>query len=72
MISDIQNLWVESWNVSKGDTDLTNARIGGRATKANPNKEDVNFWNNQGPVWVEGYINWRKAICPAGIVSLRR
>jgi hypothetical protein len=61
MIDDIKNLWTESWNISKGDTDLTNARVGGRATKANPNKEDVNFWNNQGPMWVEGYINWRKA-----------
>ena len=61
MINDVQNLWDESWNTCKGDTDLTNARVGGRATKANPNKEDVNFWQNQGPRWVEGYIAWRKA-----------
>ena len=61
MINDVQNLWDESWNTCKGDTDLTNARVGGRATKANPNKEDVNFWQNQGPRWVEGYINWRNA-----------
>jgi hypothetical protein len=60
MIDDIQNLWVESWNTCKGDTDLTNARVGGRETKANPNKEDVVFWNTRGPMWVEGYINWRK------------
>jgi hypothetical protein len=61
MISDVQNLWTESWNVCKGDTDLTNARVGGRATKANPNKEDITFWQNQGPRWVEAYIAWRKA-----------
>ena len=60
MINDIQNLWTESWNISKGDTDLTNARVGGRATKANPNKEDETFWQNTGPKWVEGYIAWRK------------
>ena len=60
MIDDIRNLWTESWNVSKGDTDLTNARIGGRATKANPNKEDETFWQTIGPKWVEGYIAWRK------------
>lgn len=60
MISDVVNLWTESWNVSKGDTDLTNARIGGRATKVNPNKEDINYWQAQGPVWVEQYIAWRK------------
>lgn len=60
MISDVVNLWTESWNVSKGDTDLTNARIGGRATKVNPNKEDINYWQAQGPMWVEQYIAWRK------------
>ena len=56
-----QQLWDNAWKLSKGDTDLTNARVGGRATKANPNKEDVNFWQTQGPRWVDGYINWRKA-----------
>jgi len=56
-----QQLWDTAWDLCKGDTDLTNARVGGRATKANPNKEDVNFWQNQGPKWVEGYINWRNA-----------
>jgi putative RecB family exonuclease len=61
MINDIQNLWTESWNVSKGDIDLTGARVGGRATKANPNKEDETFWHTTGPKWVENYINWRKA-----------
>jgi hypothetical protein len=60
MINDVQNLWDNSWNVCKGDTDLTNARVGGRATKANPNKEDVTFWQSAGPRWVEGYIAWRK------------
>ena len=56
-----RQLWDQAWLESKGDTDLTNARVGGRATKANPNKEDVTFWQNQGPRWVEAYIAWRKA-----------
>ena len=55
-----QQLWDQAWLESKGDIDLTNARVGGRATKANPNKEDVTFWQNQGPKWVEAYIAWRK------------
>ena len=55
-----QQLWDEAWVASKGDIDLTDARVGGRATKANPNKEDQNFWQSQGPKWVEGYIAWRK------------
>lgn len=53
-------LWDDAWKLSKGDIDLTNARVGGRATKANPNKEDVNFWQAQGPKWVDAYIAWRK------------
>jgi putative RecB family exonuclease len=59
-VSTASKLWSTAWDLSKGDTDLTNARVGGRATKANPNKEDVNFWQTVGPRWVEGYIAWRK------------
>ena len=55
-----QQLWDQAWLESKGDTDLTNARVGGRATKANPNKEDITFWQTAGPKWVEAYIAWRK------------
>ena len=60
MINDADNLWTESWNACKGDIDLTNARIGGKATKLNPNKEDINFWQTAGPMWVSEYIAWRK------------
>ncbi len=59
-MSTANQLWSTAWDLSKGDTDLTNARVGGRATKANPNKEDVTFWQSAGPRWVEGYIAWRK------------
>jgi len=55
-----QLLWDKAWAESKGDIDLTNARVGGRASKANPNKEDETFWHAQGPKWVESYIAWRK------------
>ena len=54
-------LWAKAWAQELGDKDLTNARVGGRATKANPQKEDVNFWQATGPQWVQAYINWRKA-----------
>ena len=60
MINDVDNLWTESWNTCKGNIDLTNARIGGKATKLNPNKEDINFWQTAGPMWVSEYIAWRK------------
>jgi putative RecB family exonuclease len=60
-MSQVQELWQTAWDESKGDLDLTNARVGGRATKANPNKEDQDFWQTAGPRWVEGYIEWRKA-----------
>lgn len=53
-------LWQSAWDSSKGDIDLSTARVGGRATKANPNKEDQAFWQTKGPEWVEAYIAWRK------------
>ena len=53
-------LWTDAWNDSKGDVDLSTARVGGRATKANPNKEDQTFWQTAGPKWVEDYIAWRE------------
>lgn len=53
-------LWQEAWDESKGDIDLDAARVGGRATKANPNKEDQHFWHGAGPKWVQGYIAWRE------------
>jgi hypothetical protein len=60
-VIDSKQLWDQAWLESKGDIDLTNARTGGRATKANPNKEDVPFWNETGPRWVQAYIEWRNA-----------
>ena len=54
-------LWAKAWAQELGDKDLTNARVGGRVTKANPQKEDVNFWQATGPQWVQAYIDWRKA-----------
>ena len=56
----MNNLWIEAWAKETEGIDLTNARVGGRATKANPNKEDAAWWNQAGPVWVENYIHWRK------------
>ena len=57
----VQALWDKAWVEELGDLDLTGARVGGRVSKANPNKEDVKFWNTAGPKWVEEYITWRKA-----------
>lgn len=56
-----QSLWEQAWAKESEGIDLTNARVGGRATKLLPNKEDVNFWQVSGPMWVEDYIAWRQA-----------
>lgn len=52
-------LWSDAWNKETKDLDLDNARVAGRSTKANPNREDATWWNTQGPIWVEQYIMWR-------------
>lgn len=54
-------LWARAWAEELGDKDLSNARVGGRKTKENPNKEDVAFWNSAGPRWVQAYVDWRRA-----------
>jgi len=42
----------------KGYT-LDDVRAGGRATKAFPNKEDSSWWMENGPKFVESWINFR-------------
>jgi hypothetical protein len=54
-------LWAKAWADETKDLDFTRARVAGRSTKANPNKEDAAWWNEQGSIWVEQYISWRKA-----------
>ena len=56
-----QELWDKAWIEELGDKDLTNARVAGRVSKANPNKEDVQAWQKQGPKWTADYIAWRQA-----------
>lgn len=56
----MSNYWDKSWAEETEGLDLATARVGGRATKANPNKEDAKWWNESGPQWVDNYIAWRK------------
>jgi hypothetical protein len=56
-----QNYWDKAWAKESDGKDLTFARVGGRATKAFPNKENVDFWQKTGPEWVQSYIDWRIA-----------
>jgi len=55
-----QSLWDKAWLLETKDLNLETARRAGRATIANPNKEDGNWWNTQGSIWVDNYILWRK------------
>lgn len=56
-----KQLWEEAWNENTKGLDLTTFRVGGRATKEFPNKEDAEFWSQTGPQWVQSYIDWRIA-----------
>ena len=60
MIITPEELWLKAWTDTSKDIDLTDARVGGKSTKDNPNKEDSTWWNEQGPKWVANYISWRK------------
>jgi len=56
-----KQLWEEAWNEYTKDIDIATARVAGKSTKANPDKEDAKWWQEQGPLWVQSYIDWRKA-----------
>lgn len=56
----MNELWVKAWEIETKDIDLSTARVAGRSTKENPNKEDAVWWNTQGSKWVDNYISWRK------------
>jgi len=57
----INQLWADAWAKETKDLDFTKARVAGRETKANPNKEDSVWWTQQGSIWVDQYIQWRKS-----------
>ena len=39
-------------------------KASGRATKANPNKEDGDWWNVEGSKMVDSWISWRNGTHP--------
>lgn len=58
-------LWKDTWEkqkksqiVSAGFTE-SDVRAGGRATKQYPNKEDEQWWQDNGLAMVEAWENWR-------------
>jgi hypothetical protein len=56
----INPLWEQAWRKETEGLDFTTARVAGRATKLNPNKEDATWWYEQGSIWTDNYILWRK------------
>ena len=56
----VNQYWHDAWIKEIDGFDFTKARTAGRATKANPNKEDGTWWYEQGSKWVDDYITWRK------------
>jgi len=60
-VSTAQSLWDSAWLKEAEGVDLTFARVGGRTSKVFPNRENVDFWQQTGPEWVQSYINWRIA-----------
>jgi hypothetical protein len=59
-----QSAWVETFGlelqrtVDKTGVAAKDFRVGGRASRANPNREDVGFWIREGFEQTERYIEW--------------
>ena len=56
----VNSYWNAAWRKETEGLDFTTARVAGRATKLNPNKEDAAWWYEQGSKWTDDYITWRK------------
>ena len=62
--------WEAAWaaqqqeQLTKTGVDQAQWRASGRATKANPNKEDGDWWNVNGSAMVDSWIAWRNGTHP--------
>jgi len=61
----MSNYWEEAWNkhvaeqAAKTDVPKSEWRAAGKATKANPNKEDSDWWYANGQKMFDNWIAWR-------------
>ena len=57
-------LWAaqQAEQLTKTGIDQALWRASGRATKANPNKEDGDWWNENGSMMVDQWIKWRNGV----------
>ena len=56
----VNSYWHDAWLKEIDGLDFAKARVAGRSTKANPNREDGTWWYEQGSKWTDDYITWRK------------
>lgn len=62
--------WEEAWEeqktmqFTKTGINPTEWKASGRATKANPNKEDGDWWNVNGSAMVDNWMAWRNGMHP--------
>lgn len=64
-MSDYLNIGLEAFQASITEALAevepgTQIRAGGRPTKANPGGEDLAWWQNQGPAYIQSWITWRQ------------
>jgi putative RecB family exonuclease len=77
------DLWLEAWErlvtrqVTNSKQEPTQWRAGGRATKANPDKENGDWWAHHGAGMVQNWIDWREQahglqlwVTPEGIPAI--
>lgn len=62
--TNLSSLWTRAWeeecerSIPEG-YDRSKVRAGGRATKANPDKENEAWWMTNGPLMLAAYATWR-------------
>ena len=66
----VNKYWEAAWaaqqaeQLTKTGVNQAQWKASGRATKANPNKEDGDWWNTNGSEMVDSWITWRNGTHP--------
>ena len=56
----VNTYWHDAWLKEIDGLDFAKARVAGKSTKANPGRENGEWWYENGSKWTDDYITWRK------------
>ena len=62
-----RSVWGEAiQDLKDRGVDFATVKAGGRKSNQWPNKEDLHYWSQMGPIMVEGWVRWRDSVIHKG------